>query len=92
MKIFCVALQSACASRKRRGKTPKQICYVSYCKWAIKITKNQEEVTFKHYKYFKEVHNIIRVMAPNDLKGDILEHWYKFSLKKVYEALQKKLL
>ena len=27
-KIFCVAIQSACASSKKRNKTPRQICYV----------------------------------------------------------------
>ena len=38
-KIFFVVLQSACPSRKRRGKTPQQICYVNYCEWAFIIMK-----------------------------------------------------
>ena len=45
-RIFCVALQSACASRKRIGKTPQQIRYVSFCELALKIMKFQQEVTF----------------------------------------------
>ena len=91
-KGFCVALQSASASRNRRDKTPRQICYVRYCEWALKITKIQKEVIFKHYNYQEEVLNYIRVLVPNDVKGEILEDWYNVSLKEVWEILQNKLL
>ena len=43
-KIFCVALQSEWVSKKRRGKTPRQICYICYCKLPLKIRKIQQEV------------------------------------------------
>ena len=66
-KIFCVALQSACPSRKRRGKTPRQICYVSYREWALKLMKIQQEVTFKHCNYLEEMPNYIRVLVTNDV-------------------------
>ena len=91
-KIFCVALQSACTSRKRRGKRLRQICYVSYCEWPLKLTKIQQGVTFKYYNYLEEVLNYIRALVPNNVKGEILEDWYKVSLKEVCEALQNKLL
>ena len=66
--------------------------YVSYCEQALKITEIQQEVTFKHYYYLEEVLNCIRALVPNDVKGEILEDWYKVSLKEVSEAFQKKLL
>ena len=71
-KIFCVVLQTACASRKRKGKTPRQIRYVSYCEWALKITKIQQEVTFKHYNYLEEVLKYVHALVPNDVKDEIL--------------------
>ena len=86
------ALQRTCPSRKRRVKTPRQIRYVSYCEWALKITKFQREVTFKHYSYLEEVLNYICALVPNNVKGEISEGWYKVSLKEVWEALQNKLL
>ena len=91
-KIFCAALSSGCPSRKRRGKTPRQIHYISYCEWVFEITKIQQEVTFKHYNYPEEVLNYIRALVLNDMKGEILGVWYKASLKGVCEALQNQLL
>ena len=41
--IFCVVLQSVCAPRKRRDKAPRQICYVRYYEWTLKIMKPQRE-------------------------------------------------
>ena len=39
---------SACASKKwTGGKTQRQIYYISYCEWALKIMKFQQEDTFK---------------------------------------------
>ena len=50
------------------------------------------EATFKRYNCLEEVLNYIRVLVPNDVKHDILEGWYKVSLKQVCKALQSKLL
>ena len=75
-----------------RGKTPRQIRYISYYEWALKITKIQQEDTFKHYNYPEEVLNYFRALVPNDVKGEILEDWYKVSLRGFCEALQNKLL
>ena len=61
-----------------RGKTPRQIRYVSYYEWALKITKIQQEVTFTYYNYLEEVLNYIRALVPNDVKGEILEVGMKF--------------
>ena len=68
-EIFSVALQSACASRKRRGKTPRQTRYERYCEWALKIMKFQQEDTFKHCNYPEEMLNYIHALVPNDIKG-----------------------
>ena len=87
-----MALQSACPSRKRRVKTPRQMRYASYCEWALKIKKIQPEVTFKHYNYLEEVLNYILALVLNYLKGEFLKDWHKVSLKKVCEVLQNKLL
>ena len=57
----------------------------------LKITKIQQEVTFKHYNYLEEVLNYIRALVPNNVKGEILEDRYKVLLKEVCEALQNKL-
>ena len=54
-----------------RSKTLRQIRCVSYCEWALKTTKIQQEDTFKHYNYLEEVQNYIRSLVPNDLKGEI---------------------
>ena len=78
--------------KKRRGKTPRQIRYVSYCDGSLKKTKTQEDVTFKHYNYLVEVLNYIRALVPKHIKYDILVDWYKVSLKEVFEALQNNLL
>ena len=40
-------MQSACASRKRRGKTPRQIRYISYYEWTLNIMKIQQEDWYK---------------------------------------------
>ena len=80
-KIFCVATQCACASRKTRGKTRRQIHYVSYYERALKITKIQLEVLY-----------YIRTLVPNDVKGEILKDWYKVLLNEFSKALQNKLL
>ena len=58
----------------------------------LKITKTQQEDTFKHYNYLEEVLNYISALVPNEVKGEILEDWYKVSLKELCEALQNKLL
>ena len=62
-----------------------------YYEWALKLTKIQQEDTFKHYNYSEEVLNYIRVLVPNDAKVEILEDWYKVSLKELGEVLQNKL-
>ena len=54
--------------------------------------KFQQKNTFKHYSYPEEMLNYIRALVPNEVKGEILEDWYKFSLKEFCEALQNKLL
>ena len=85
-------MQSACSSRKRRGKTPRQICHVIYYEWNLKITRFRQDITFKHYNYPKEVLNYIHALLPNNVKGEVLENWYKVSLKQFCEALQNKFL
>ena len=52
----------------------------------------QQEDAFKHYNYPEEVLNYIHALVPNDVKGEILEDWYKVLLKELCEALQIKLL
>ena len=86
--MFCVALQSTCTLRKRRGKTPRQIHYLSYCGWALKVMKIQREDTFRHYSYPEEILNYIRALVPNKIKGEILEDSCKVSLKEFCEVLQ----
>ena len=66
--------------------------YVSFYESTLKITKIQQGVTFKHYNYQEEVLNYIRALVPNDVTGEILEDWYKVSLKEVCEGLHNKLL
>ena len=78
--MFWVAIQSTCASRKRRGKTPRQIHNVSHYEWALKITKTQQEDPFKHYNYQEKVLNYIRALVPNNVKGDTLEV-YRIGIK-----------
>ena len=80
-KIFCVAIQCACASRKTRGKTRRQIHYVSYYERALKITKIQLEVLY-----------YICTLVPNNVTGEILKDWYKVLLNEFCKALQNKLL
>ena len=92
MGIFCVALQSACVLRKSRDKTPRQIGYVTYCAWALKIIKFQQEDTFKHYSFPEEMPNYIRALVPNDIKGKSLEDSHKVLLKEFCGSLQIKLL
>ena len=58
----------------------------------LKITKTQQKDTFKRYNYLEEVLNYISALVPNDVKGEILEDWYKVSLKELCKALQNKLL
>ena len=65
---------------------------VEHQEQALEITKIQREDTFKHYNYAEEVLNQIRALVPNDVKGEILEDWYKVSLKEFCEAFQNKLL
>ena len=89
---MCVAIQGACSSGKRRGKTPRQIRYVSYYVRAFKITKIQQEGTFKHYNYPEEVLKYIHALVPNGAKGEILEDWFKVSLKDFFKPLQDNLL
>ena len=56
----------------------------------LKITKIEQEITFKHYSYLEEVLNYIRDLR-NNVKGGISEDWYKVLLKEVSDALQNKL-
>ena len=63
-----------------------------YYEWALEITKIQQEDTFKHYNYLEEVLNYIHAQVPKDVKGEILEDWYRVSVKELCEALQNKLL
>ena len=66
---------------EEKQKTARQIRHVRYYEWALKITKTHQEVL-----------NCIRAMVPNDVKGEILEDWYKVSLKEFCEVLRNKLL
>ena len=43
----------------------------------LKNNENQQEGAFKQFSYREEVLNYIRELVPNDLKGKILEDWYK---------------
>ena len=54
-KITCVITCVTCASRKRRGKTPRQICYVRYYEWTLKIMTFQREDSLEHYNYLEKV-------------------------------------
>ena len=65
---------------------------VRFYEFALKITKIQQGVTFKHYNYQEEVLNYIGALVPNEVTGEILEDWYKVSLKQVCEGLHNKLL
>ena len=49
-KIFFAAIQCLRFKKKEKHNT-RQIRYTIYYEWALKITKNQQEDTFKHYKY-----------------------------------------
>ena len=79
------------AVQKRGGKIPRKIRYISSCEWALKITKIQQEVTFKHYNDVEEVLNYTRALVPSDVKGEILEDWYQVSRKEVCKIVQNKL-
>ena len=57
-----------------------------------KKPKTHEEDTFKHFNYPEEVLNHTCALVSNDVKGEILEDWYKVSLREWCEALQNKLL
>ena len=59
----------------------EQICYISYCEWVLKITKFQQEGTFKHYSYPEEMLDYMDAVVPNNIKGEILEDSYKVLLK-----------
>ena len=83
-KMFFVVLQSACPSRKRRGKLSQQIRYVNYCEWAFIMMKFQQEDIFNHYNYQEEILIYILALVVNDIKDEILEG----SLKEFCEALQ----
>ena len=87
-----ICKKGVCNRVQIQKNTPRQIRYVCYCEWALKIMKIQQEDTFKHYNYPEAVLNYIRALGPNDVKGEILENWYKVSLKEFCEALQIKLL
>ena len=53
------------------------------CECALKITKIQQENTFKHYNYLEEVLNYISSLVSKDVKDETLEDWYKVSLNEV---------
>ena len=89
--MYCLVLQSANASRKKKGKT-SQICYVSYCEWALKIMKFQQEDSFKRNNYQEEILHYICKLVPNNVKSGISEDSYKVLLKEFCEAMQIKLL
>ena len=70
-RLFCVALQSACASIKRTGKTPRQICCTRYNEWALKIIKFQRDDSLKRYNFLEEVLNYIRALVKNNIEDEI---------------------
>ena len=72
-----------------RGKTPRQIGYVNYYEWALKITKIWQEDTFNHYNYLEEVLNYIRALVQNDVKGLNLRGLEQSFTKEFCKALQK---
>ena len=49
----------------------------------LKNNEKSEGKTFKHYNHLEEVLNYILSLVPNDMKGEILEDWYKVLLKEV---------
>ena len=50
--ILCSVTKCQCF-KKKRGKTPRQICCINYFGWTLKIAKYQQEDTFKHYGYLE---------------------------------------
>ena len=72
-----------------RGKTSRQIRYVNYCEWALKIAKIWQEDASKHNNYLEKVLNYIHSLVPNDVKGEFLEDWYKVSLKEVQDLAKQ---
>ena len=40
--------------------------------------KTKKTKYFQHCNYLEEMLNYIRALAPNDVKGKILEDWFKF--------------
>ena len=69
--------------KKKERQTPRQIRYVSYCEWALKIMKFQQED--KHNSYLEEVLHYISALVTNGIMGQV-------SLKEFSEALQIKML
>ena len=65
---FCEYLQKVWESRKKRRKTPWEICFDSYCTWAIFLMKMKIDPTGGYY-YPDEVMEYIRAIAPGDIKG-----------------------
>ena len=51
----------------------------SYRHCLLKVTKRQQEATFKHHSCLEEMLNYISALVPNDVKGEILEDWNKVS-------------
>ena len=67
--------------KKKESRNTWQTRDISYCEWALKIMKLQQEDTFKHYNYWEEMLYYIHALVPNDIMGEILENMSKVLLK-----------
>ena len=88
--LLCSIIKWLPFKKKERQNTKTNLL----CKllWMGLWNNENSARSFKYYNYLEELQNNIRALVLNDVKGEILEDWYKASLKEVCEAFQNKLL
>ena len=84
---FCEDVISNVNRLKRRRKTPRQIRWHFYCKWAYSLKFKNIGPPNSQYRYPDAILNFIRELTPEDIKGEIREDAHKVTLKDFCQAL-----
>ena len=87
---FCNDLETACANRKKRGKTNRKNRYVAYLRWAVFLYKakiGEGEIDSPKYAFPPSVLAYIRHIVPGDVKGEILDDAFVVTMEQFCRAL-----
>ena len=85
--VFVQGIIDDAAKLKQRRKSPREIRWYSYCKWAYSLKFKNIGPPNAQYGYPAAVLDFIREVTPGDIKGEHRDDAHLVTLKEFCQAL-----